>query len=204
MKVFIPLLLAAVVAGCAQGGVVTSAPATPPPASEEGTPTPAPTATESLEPAVEPTPEATPDTTPTRFVPGEPITITNEGEAWATVTIDRVKQVKRYNGPYNIDDVPKKGNIYIELRVTYVALQDGVDYNPFDWQVFVDGVAADDYTFVSNGPEPQLNSGTLPKGRKATGYLVYEVAVSGEVLFSYKGNIFSNEAPVFEVILRAK
>lgn len=114
-----------------------------------------------------------------------------------------MKAVKRYDGPYNIDDVPKKGNVYIQLRATYTALQDGVDYNPFDWQIFVGDEAGGTQAFVSNGPTPLLEAGTLPKGRKASGYIVYEVKAKGRVLLSY-GGMFSNEAPIFEVLLRSK
>jgi hypothetical protein len=78
----------------------------------------------------------------------------------------------------------------------------GVDYNPFDFQIFVDGQAVDSWAFVINGPEPALSSGTLPEGRSAEGWLVYEVPAAGEVLLSYSGNMFLDEAPVFEVVLR--
>jgi hypothetical protein len=149
-------------------------------------------------PETEPEPDE-----PTRFAAGEVITVTSDDEDWAEVTVTKVREVKKYDGEYNLDDRPAKGNIYIEAFLTYTALDNGVDYNPFDWQVFADGVAADDFTYVSYGPKPELASGTLPKGRQASGWVVYEVPTSGEVLLSY-GGTFSNEAPVFEVVLRSK
>jgi hypothetical protein len=76
-----------------------------------------------------------------------------------------------------------------------------VDYNPYDWQVFADGEAVDNSAFVMNGPKPDLSSGSLPKGRVAKGYVVYEVPAKGQVLMSY-GGTFSSEAPVFEVVIR--
>ena len=90
-----------------------------------------------------------------------------------------------------------------QAKITCTALQDGVDYNQFDWQVFANGEAVDNFAFVTNGPEPQLSSGTLPKGRKASGWVVYEVPAKGKVLLSYSSNIFLDEAPVFEVVLRS-
>jgi hypothetical protein len=42
----------------------------------------------------------------------------------------------------------------------------------------------------------------LPKSRKASGWVVYEVPAKGEVRMSYGGS-FSNEAPIFEVIIRS-
>jgi hypothetical protein len=128
------------------------------------------------------------------------IHVTTNGAPWADITISKVTTVKKYDGYF--DDVPAKGNVYLQAFVTYVALTNGVDYNPYDWQVFVAGVAVDNYTFVSNGPTPELGSGTLPEGRKAQGWLVYELPATGEVLLSYAGNMFSSDAPAFEVLLR--
>jgi hypothetical protein len=132
--------------------------------------------------------------------PGESVTVTRDGADWARITVSKVAIKDRYAGQY-YSDTPAAGNVYIEAWVSYEALVDGVDYNPFDWQVFVGGVAADNFTFVANGPEPTLSSGSLPKGRKAEGWVVYEVAETGQVLMSY-GQTFGNEPPVFEVVLR--
>lgn len=182
--------------GCAETGVED--PATP--AIEQPTDEPEPTDEATDEPA-EPTDEPEPtEEGPTLFQPGDPITVTEGDEPWAEITISKVKERTKYEGEYS-DDKPAKGNVFIELFVTYEALVDGVDYNPFDWQVFADGRAVDDYAFVLNGPEAMLESGTLPKGRIADGYIIYEVPAEGQVLFSY-GNTFGDEAPVFEVELR--
>jgi hypothetical protein len=147
------------------------------------------------------TPEPTNETSV--YKAGDTVTVTTNGDPGADITVTKVKVVRKYDGPYNLDDVPAKGNVYIQAYVTYVALDNGVDYNPFDWQVFVAGEAVDNSTYVSNGPKPELASGTLPKGRKASGWVVYEVAAKGEVRMSYGGGSFSNEAPVFEVVIRA-
>jgi len=100
--------------------------------------------------------------------------------------------------------VPERGNVYIEMHVTYRALAQNVDYNPFDWQLYVDDVAIDTFTIVLNGPDPELGSGSLPKGRKAQGWLVYEIPKTGRAVLSYSSNMFSDDPPVFEVLLRAK
>lgn len=144
-----------------------------------------------------PTPEPT---GPTQFKPGDVVTVTQDGEDWAEITVSEVREVKRYEGEY-ADDVPAEGNVYIEALVTYKALVNGVDYNPYDWQVFAGGTAITDPGFVTEGPEPMLGSGTLPKGRNAKGWIVYEVPRRGEVLMSY-GGTFANEEPVFEIVLR--
>ena len=95
-----------------------------------------------------------------------------------------------------------KGNVYIQALITYTALADGATYNPFDWQVFCNDEAVDSYTYVSDGPEPDLNSGTLPKGRKAKGWVVYEIPAKGRCVLSYGANSFIDEGAVFEVLIR--
>jgi hypothetical protein len=197
------LVIALVVTGCGgvalPSGLATTAPGITPPATIAPTRTPPdvePTDTVTIDPTPEPT-------GPTQYKPGDVVSLTQDGADWATIVVSKVSAKARYDGAYNYDDVPAKGHVYLQAYVTYTALADGVDYNPFDWQVFVGDVASDGSTFVSNGPEPQLSSGTLPKGRKAAGWVVYEVATTGKVLMSY-GNTFSNDAPVFEIVLRAK
>lgn len=150
-----------------------------------------------------PTTTPEPTTVTGEYRAGQTVTIESNGDPWAEITVSKVKVVRKYDGPYNLDDVPAKGNVYIQAFVTYQALDNGVDYNPYDWQVFVAGEAVDNTSYVSNGPKPELSSGTLPNGRKASGWVVYEVAAKGEVRMSYGGGSFSNEAPVFEVIIRA-
>jgi hypothetical protein len=192
------------IAGCgASAGLASPTVGAPTPSAAAVTPGLTPTATTVPTEIPADTPEPTieePSTTVYRA--GDVINVTTNGDPWADITISRVKVVRKYDGPYNLDDVPAKGNVYIQAFVTYVAKTNGVDYNPYDWQVFVAGEAADNTAFVSNGPKPELSSGTLPTGRKASGWVVYEVPAKGEVRMSYGASSFSNDAPVFEVIIR--
>jgi hypothetical protein len=198
------LILAAALAlgGCSAQAVGTVQPANPAtptsadrsvaPAATEApaTPTPAPTAV--------PTPKG-----PVTYQVGDAVTVTQNGSDWAKVTISDAAVVSSYKGSYGADKPKVAGNVFIQAKVTYESLTDGVDYNPFDWQVFCAGEAVENFSFVMYGPEPALHSGTLPNGRKASGFVVYEVAPKGEVRMSYKGNMFSNDGPLFEVIIRA-
>ena len=88
----------------------------------------------------------------------------------------------------------------MQVSVKYVSSQDGADYNEFDWEVYADRRQLDNYAFAINGPEPDLGSGSLPKGRTAEGWLLYEVPPSGEIVLSYAPNF--NGPPVFGVVLR--
>ena len=164
-------------------------------------------ATDTPAAAQAPTPVVTPAPTgPATYAIGDTITVTSNGAPWATIAISGVKVAASYKGTgaYAYTDKPQTaGDVFVSAKVTYTALTNGVDYNPFDWQVFCDGVAVQNYTAVLSGPKPELASGTLPNGRSASGYVVYEVPAKGEVRMSYGGNTFSNSGPVFEVIVRA-
>src|SRR6476660_10361660 len=116
-------------------------------------------------PAATPAPTAEPSPVgPDQYAPGHPVTVAAYGDDWAVITVTKVEFVSHYDGPNNLDDTPRPGYVYVQLRVTYNALVDGVDYNTFDWQIFTNGIAGDDSAYVSNGPTQTLGSGTLPKG----------------------------------------
>ena len=199
------LAVSLAVGGCSAQTVATVVPA--------GAATAAPVGAATQTPATQaqtteaPTPVATPAPTgPATYQVGDTITVTNNDANWATITISDAKVAASYKGTgaYAYTDKPQTaGDVFVQAKVTYTALANGVDYNPFDWQVFCDGVAVQNYTIVLSGPKPALSSGTLPNGRSASGYVVYEVPAKGEVRMSYGGNMFSNSGPIFEVIIRA-
>lgn len=200
---FVLICLAVALAACT--AAVTPAPATapvltqPPPFTLAPVASSIPTPIPTREPTPLPTPEPTP-AGPLTKQPGEVTAITINGTPSFTVLVDQVKQATSYKGTYSTDR-PEAGNIFVQAFVTYTALVDGVDYNPYDWQVFCDGNAVDDTSFILNGPKPELHSGTLPAGRKASGWVVYELPTKGRVLLSFEGGY--NQPPVFEVVLRA-
>lgn len=198
--------LVLILAACGGTGVETESQSD---ASTAATPQ-QPTATEANA-TVPATPEATPEPTPeatplsTTFGVGEVVTITEDGDPWADFTVLEVQEVAEFEDPdgfYN-DTPSTEGYVYLTAFVRYEAIASGVDYGPFDFQVFVDGRAVDNFAFAINGPEPELGSGTLPAGRVAEGWMLFEVPPTGEVLLSYSGNMFLDEEPIFEVVLRA-
>ena len=198
------LILATGVMGCSSNRAAVIAAPTPtwtptPTASPSIAPTPVPTAM----PTVQPTPEPT-AAGPRTYAVDDPVSLIAEGGGpWGVITISDVSITGSYKGSYGFVDKPDTaGDVFIAAKVTYEALSDGVRYNPYDWQVFVDGTAVSSNAFVMYGPKPALSSGTLPNGRKASGYVVYEVPATGEVRMSY-GSGFSSDAPIFEVVIRA-
>lgn len=200
-RLLVPAVLGvALLAGCAAGdATLLATPSSTPAIHSTPEKTAAePTPGETAEPTEQPTP-----TTSTYSV-GDVITITENGDPWANFTVLEVQEKAEFVDPdgYYTDTPQVDGYVYIAANVRYEALTDGVNYGSYDFQVFVDGRAVEGFAFAINGPEPTLSSGTLPTGRVAEGWLLYEVPPSGEVLLSYSGNIFINEAPIFEVVLR--
>lgn len=195
--------LVLVLSACGSGREAVPADATEPsgPTASASALVTEPTPTRTPEPTPEPTPVPTAATT--TFAVDDVITITQNGDPWADFTVLEVQEAAEFVDPDGFfNDTPQtSGYVYLAAKVRYVAVTDGVDYNPFDFQIFVGGQAVDSFAFALNGPEPELSSGTLPQGRSAEGWILYEVPPTGEVLLSY-GNMFLDEAPVFEVVLR--
>lgn len=154
----------------------------------------------------ETTPTESPSPTTENIRVGQAANLTQDGEPWATIVVSQVSQHRSYTSSDGfMTDTPRTpGNVYIQARVTYTALKNGVDYNPLDFDVFVNGTAVDNMTFVTSGPEPSLSSGTLSTGRRATGWVVYEVPPRGKVVMSYAANMFSDAPPIFEVTIRTR
>jgi hypothetical protein len=182
-----------VLAGCSAQTVSTAVPATGAPGAS--------TAAQS-QAAQSQAPQATPTAAgPVTYKPGDTITVKQDGKDALKITISDVKVVSSYKGDSYTDKPQTAGNVFVQAKVSYEALTDGVSYNSFDWQVFCGGEAVQNFTILISGPKPGLSSGDLPNGRKASGYVVYEVAPKGEVRMSYKGSIL-NDAPLFEVVIR--
>lgn len=149
-----------------------------------------------------PAPAETPQPALTGVGIGETVTITCGDDDCLEVTVTDPSFHEVYVDPdgfYN-DEPQVPGYVYMQVFVEYVSLQDAATFNLFDWQVFVDGRLVDDYAFAINGPEPTLGSGQLPTGRTASGWLVYEVPATGEVVLAYAPNF--DGPPVFEMTLR--
>ena len=166
----------------------------------EPTRTPGPTVRPTTRPTTKPTARPTP-AGPSKAQIGETVTITCSGDPCLEVTVSDPSEHASYAGDYFNDDPDQAGYVYMQVYVKYVSLQDGADYNQFDWDIYADGRQLDSWTFAVNGPEPDLGSGSLPSGRTAEGWLLYEVPPTGEVILSYAPNY--NGAPIFEVVLRA-
>jgi hypothetical protein len=196
----IAVLMLLVVGGCS-GAAAPSADKTPAPATTAATAAPAIT----MFPLVTPVPTLAPTPQPAgpkTFPVGYMVTLKVDDQDWAHVTVTQPSVHAYYKGSSGFKDTPDtQGYVYIQALVTYEALANGVDYNPFDWDVYCDGMAMKNYAVVIYGPKPELSSGTLSTGRKAQGWVVYEVPAKGEVRMSYSPG-YSDSGPVFEVVIR--
>jgi hypothetical protein len=141
-------------------------------------------------------------TGPVTYQIGQTATSDRDGQK-VKITVSDVAVAATYTGTDGYVDKPQvAGNVFISAKVTYEALTDGVTYSTADWDVFNDGVAVTGYTIVLGGPKPLLSSGSLTTGRKAIGYVIYEVPPKGEVRLSYKAVVFDT-TPTFEFVIRA-
>ena len=184
------LMAAVALAGCAGETVGTAGPATP-----SGSPGHA-----TSQAGVSATPGGASATIgPTTHQVGDTVTVTRNGADWAKITVSDVSSAASYPG--GLPDKPRTaGNVFIAARVPYEALSLGVDYGRYDWKALCGGIAVDYYSAL-HGPSPSLDSGHLPNGQKATGFVVFEVAPQGEVRLSYTAGSLSS-TPMFEVVIR--
>jgi len=200
LAVFI-LALAGLLSACSSTGVGTAAPvgATNAPGVTNA-PGATPTVVVTDPPAATPT---EPPAGPTNYKPGTAVVVTKDGADWAKVTVSDVKTDASYKSSYGTTEKPTTaGNVFLSAKVTYEAVADKVDYSRLDWNVYCANVSINNLSFIMYGPSPTLSSGTLPKGRIVSGYVVYEVPPQGEVDMTYVPNMFDS-TPVFQVIIRA-
>lgn len=131
------------------------------------------------------------------------MTITCGGTDCLTLTVSDASFVALYPDPdgYYADEPQIAGNQFMQVFAEYEALSSAANFNSYgDWQVFADGRLLDSSTFVSHGPQPELGMGSLPAGRFASGWIVYEVPAAGEIILAYAPNY--EGPPVFEITVR--
>lgn len=114
-----------------------------------------------LDPAASPSPEYGAD------LPGPGVTLSRDDETVTLVDVD-------WNAKGTRGRPDGKANRYVAIRVLYQATADGASYNGFNWSVVdLDGFAWDQAYGVK---EPDLQSSSdLPDGRKAQGWVTFEV-----------------------------
>ena len=207
-KLLATLLLAGLTAACGStASVATNQPTTSTASTSQ--PTVTPTTKSTPIPVVNVTPEPTPEPTdpPTGVKqPGETTHIvTSTDEPYLDLTVSKVSFRSSYSGDYGYVEKPdQKGYVFVQAFITYIAQQSGASYNQFDWTPYAGDEALESFASVVYGPNPDLGSGDLPKGRKASGWVVYEVPKTGRITLAYAPSQFSNDEPIVEYVLRSK
>ena len=115
-------------------------------------------------------------------VGGAALTATSDDGA-GTISVLSVQRKTAGSGEYS--DPPKNGN-YLLIDVSYLCTTGKFEYNPFDWKIRdQDGRTFDSSGAFSSGyDDSALHSGTIAKGAKARGVLVFD-APKGAVTLEY-------------------
>lgn len=129
------------------------------------------TVTESADPVQ--TSTATSQSSPTGLKVGAGITATDD-DGGATITLVSAQRKTAGTGEYS--KPPKNGN-YLLIDISYLCTTGKFQYNPFDWKVRdKDGRTFDaGSSYTSGYDDAELHSGTLGKGAKARGTVVFDV-----------------------------
>jgi hypothetical protein len=198
------LVAVALVAACSPSAppAATPVPATAAPATKAPASEPAPTEAASEAP-VSDAPSDAAGAAPDRYAPGTTVIVSKDDVDFVEITVSDVATAESYEGDVLADEPQTPGNVFIQAYVDYTAIADDTAYNALDWTLLVDGVEQTSFTFLLNGPEPTLGSGTLAAGESAGGWLVYEVPAEGEVVIQWGDILVFQDGPVFEIVLRA-
>lgn len=147
------------------------------------------TVTERADPTA--TSTATSQSSPTGLKVGGAGLTATEDDGAGTITVLSVQRKTAGSGEYS--DPPKNGN-YLLIDVSYLCTTGTFEYNPFDWKIRdKDGRTFDSSGAFSSGyDDGALNSGTIAKGAKARGLLVFD-APKGALTLEYGDGY--NEAP---------
>lgn len=139
------------------------------------------TTTSTTSPKATPTPEAT---TAKRVEPevitlGRPFSYTKGDVEQAIITVTKVEKMtgKQAKGINQFNDDPKYGT-YWNITLSYEAKVDGFGPTTWDWKIKDDAGQEYEQAFIVT-KKPDLPSGDLHAGEKATGVVTYDAPVSG-------------------------
>jgi hypothetical protein len=173
----------------------STSPATPTPGASA-----APSAEASAQASTPPEASPSPEPSPSLVAKGHGVTVLCGADPCLTVTVVKWSFASKYKGSKAVfDDKPAKGNVFVAVDIRYAATATGAAYHAVDWTVDVNGKAYE-RAYPVNGPRPEVLNGELAAGKKAEGWVVFEVPSKGRVVLSY----MPLQTPVFQVLLRSK
>lgn len=104
---------------------------------------------------------------------GKPVTLTN-GDDVVRVTIDSYHFARSYPNGYGGLNKPDKGKLYYAFKISYEAVEGRPSFASYDWEAFAGDDLLDSTYVLGDGPGESLGSGSLPAGRKTSGWLLYQ------------------------------
>lgn len=181
------------------GSTTSSAASNAPQAPSASSLSPSPSPGSVIEPSEEPEPTAT-DSGVTDLALGESISLTGtsiEDEPFElSVGLDKKpKTSKRAVTDYG--EKPK--GTYVGFLVRYECVVGSCDYNPYDFTVRDDEGQEFEPSFGGSF-QPELQSGSLVKGRKAKGYISYDLQ-PGAYYIEYRASLLDDEPANWKVTL---
>jgi hypothetical protein len=120
---------------------------------------------------------------PAREAPDEPLVGTARGVERVEIRLTEVEGRDSFFGAAS-NDIAPPDRMYLQLLVTYRALVDDVTIDPADWTLLASGVPAAEAD-VANAPVPKLAPSVLGRHETASGYLVFDVPIQGELVLLY-------------------
>jgi hypothetical protein len=114
------------------------------------------------------------------------------------VTVDEYHFARAYRSQLGAQR-PDRGRLYYAFHVSYESVEGSPSFNQFDWQAFAGAEILDTTFVVGDGPGDSLGSGSLPQGRTASGWLLFDGPDEPgiDVTLSYKAGML--DEPIFEV-----
>lgn len=114
----------------------------------------------------------TSDSPPTGLKVGGSGVIASDRDGEATIEVLTTERTNSSLGEYG--DSPTKG-AYLVVEVNYECTDGQFDYNPYDWTVRDAEGRSYDQAYIGGFTGDSLNSGTIAKGAKARGTIVFDV-----------------------------
>lgn len=131
-------------------------------------------------------------------VASEPVGL-NEAAVYEDVSYT-VTDVEHSNG--GEWDTPEEGNEYVIVTVEIENnSEETIDYNEYDWKMLNSQGQLDDVTFITLDTENELSSGSLTKGGKKVGKLVFEEPKDESLTLQYFYNELFDDEPTLQFVL---
>ncbi len=127
---------------------------------------------------------------------GQGITVSGPGsDGQFLLTVQTLSMRTGRRALSEFGSAPEKGR-YLGILIQYNCVSGPCDYNPFDFTLR--NLEGEEFSTGFESFEPNLQSGNLGTGRKAKGYITYDVP-PGKYLLEYRSNLLDENAATWNV-----